>query len=126
MIQELNSSVKVARHILGCGKVFLISVSGAIRKDGVGPRNPEQSPVGTTEMRLRSYINCYMKNVFEDLGFSPEEAAALRLKADLHSKVVKRAAGYSQKQLQAILGEPNRGLVISCGARCRSSAWRCW
>jgi predicted XRE-type DNA-binding protein len=46
------------------------------------------------------------KNVFEDLGFSPEEAAALRLKADLHSRVVKRASGYSQKQLQAILGEP--------------------
>ena len=46
------------------------------------------------------------KNVFEDLGFSPEEAAALRLKTDLHSKVVKRAAGYSQKQLQTILDEP--------------------
>ena len=46
------------------------------------------------------------KSVFEDLGFSPEEAAALKLKADLHSKVVKRAARYSQKQLQTILGEP--------------------
>ena len=54
-----------------------------------------------------SYISLYMtKNVFEDLGFSPEEAAALRLKTDLHSKVVKRAAGYSQKQLQTILDEP--------------------
>jgi predicted XRE-type DNA-binding protein len=46
------------------------------------------------------------KNVFEDLGFSPEEAAALRLKTDLYSKVVKRAAQYSQKQLQTILDEP--------------------
>ena len=46
------------------------------------------------------------KNVFEDLGFSPEEAAALKLKADLHSKVVKSAGRYSQKQLQTILGEP--------------------
>jgi len=46
------------------------------------------------------------KNVFEGLGFSPENAAALRLKTDLHSKVVKRAAGYSQKQLQTILDEP--------------------
>ena len=46
------------------------------------------------------------KNVFEDLGFSPEEAAALKLKADLHSKVVKSAARYSQKQLQTILDEP--------------------
>lgn len=48
----------------------------------------------------------YMENVFEDLGFSPEEAAGLTLKADLHSRVVKRAAGYSQKQLQTILDEP--------------------
>jgi predicted XRE-type DNA-binding protein len=46
------------------------------------------------------------KNLFEDLGFSPEEAAALKLKADLHSKVVKSAARYSQKQLQTILDEP--------------------
>jgi predicted XRE-type DNA-binding protein len=45
------------------------------------------------------------KNVFEDLGFSPEEAAALKLKADLHSQAVKRAARYSQKQLQSILDE---------------------
>jgi predicted XRE-type DNA-binding protein len=45
------------------------------------------------------------KNVFEDLGFSPEEAAALKLKTDLHSKIVKRAARYSQKQLQTILDE---------------------
>src|SRR5258707_13749537 len=46
------------------------------------------------------------KNVFENLGFSPEEAAALKLKTDLHSDVVKRAARYSQKQLQTILDEP--------------------
>jgi len=46
------------------------------------------------------------KNLFEDLGFSPEEAAALKLKADLHSKIVKSAARYSQKQLQTILDEP--------------------
>jgi predicted XRE-type DNA-binding protein len=46
------------------------------------------------------------KNLFEDLGFSPEEAAALKLKADLHSKVVRSAARYSQKQLQTILDEP--------------------
>jgi hypothetical protein len=29
------------------------------------------------------------KNGFEDLGFSPEEAAALKLKADLHTTIVK-------------------------------------
>jgi len=45
------------------------------------------------------------KNVFEDLGFSREEAAALRLKADLHSRIVKYAARYSQAQLQQILDE---------------------
>jgi predicted XRE-type DNA-binding protein len=44
------------------------------------------------------------KNVFEDLGFSPKEAAALKLKTDLHTKVVK-AARYSQRQLQTILDE---------------------
>ncbi len=32
-----------------------------------------------------------MKSVFEDLGFSPEEAAALKLKADLRARVVKAA-----------------------------------
>jgi predicted XRE-type DNA-binding protein len=46
-----------------------------------------------------------VKNLFRDLGFSPEEAAALKLKADLHSKVVKSAARYSQRQLQTILDE---------------------
>jgi len=43
--------------------------------------------------------------VFEDLGFSPEEAAALKLKTDLHTKIVQCASRYSQKQLQAILDE---------------------
>ena len=45
------------------------------------------------------------KNLFEDLGFSPEEAAALKLKTDLHTKIVKCAARYSQKQLQTVLDE---------------------
>ena len=38
--------------------------------------------------------------LFEDLGFSPEKAAALTLKADLHSKIVKAASGYSQRELK--------------------------
>jgi hypothetical protein len=38
--------------------------------------------------------------LFEDLEFSPEDSAALKLKTDLHTKVVKRAARYSQKQPQ--------------------------
>lgn len=45
------------------------------------------------------------KNLFEDLGFSPEEAAALKLKTDLHTKVVRAAARYSQRQVQTILDE---------------------
>jgi predicted XRE-type DNA-binding protein len=45
------------------------------------------------------------KDVFGELGFSPEEAAALKLKTDLHTKVVKVAARYSQRQLQTILEE---------------------
>jgi len=37
------------------------------------------------------------KNIFQDLGFSPEEAAVLKLKDRLHTKVVKAAARYSQR-----------------------------
>jgi len=54
---------------------------------------------------MESRIFRMAKNVFEDLGFSPEEAAALKLKTDLHTKVVKAAAPYSQRQLQTILDE---------------------
>jgi predicted XRE-type DNA-binding protein len=44
------------------------------------------------------------RNVFEDIGFSPEEAAVLKLKADLNTKIVKAAGGYTQKALQRKLG----------------------
>jgi predicted XRE-type DNA-binding protein len=44
------------------------------------------------------------RNVFEDLGFSPEETAALKLKTDLHTAIVKRAARHSQHELQKLLG----------------------
>ena len=43
------------------------------------------------------------RNVFEDLGFSPEKAAASKLKADLHTKIVKAASRHSQRELQNIL-----------------------
>jgi predicted XRE-type DNA-binding protein len=46
------------------------------------------------------------ENVLDDLGFSPELATALKFKADLYQAILKYARGYSQKQLQAILGEP--------------------
>ncbi len=45
------------------------------------------------------------RNVFDDLGFSPEESAALTMKAELHSRIVRCAKHYSQSQLQKILGE---------------------
>lgn len=45
-------------------------------------------------------------NVLDDLGFSPEQATALKFKADLYQAILKSARRYSQKQLQVILGEP--------------------
>jgi predicted XRE-type DNA-binding protein len=46
------------------------------------------------------------RNVFDDLGFSRDEAIALTMKAELHSKIVRCAKNYSQPQLQKLLGEP--------------------
>jgi predicted XRE-type DNA-binding protein len=45
------------------------------------------------------------RNVFDDLGFSPEESTALTIKSDLHSRIIRCAKQYSQNQLQEILGE---------------------
>jgi len=45
-------------------------------------------------------------NVFEQLGFSPSEAAALGMKSKLHALVVRAASKYSQAELQRILREP--------------------
>ena len=45
-------------------------------------------------------------NVLDDLGFAPEQATALKFKADLYQAILKHARKYSQKQLQAILKEP--------------------
>jgi predicted XRE-type DNA-binding protein len=45
-------------------------------------------------------------NVFNDLGFSPEEATALKMKSTLHSKIILRAKGYRQNELQKIFDEP--------------------
>jgi predicted XRE-type DNA-binding protein len=44
------------------------------------------------------------QKLFEDLGFSPQEAAALKLMADINTKIVKAAAGYTQQELQNKLG----------------------
>jgi predicted XRE-type DNA-binding protein len=45
-------------------------------------------------------------NVFDDLGFSPEQATILKFKAELYQAILKHARKYSQKQLQVILTEP--------------------
>ena len=45
-------------------------------------------------------------NVFDDLGFPPEEATALKFKAELYQAILKVARNYSQKELQIILREP--------------------
>lgn len=45
------------------------------------------------------------RNVFDDLGFSPDEAAAATMKSELHSKILRYAQNCSQARLQEILGE---------------------
>ena len=45
-------------------------------------------------------------NVLDDLGFSPEQATALKFKAELYQAILKCAKKYSQKELQVILAEP--------------------
>lgn len=45
-------------------------------------------------------------NVLDDLGFSPEQAIALKFKAELYQAILRFAKKYSQKDLQIILGEP--------------------
>jgi len=45
-------------------------------------------------------------NVLDDLGFSPEQATALKFKAELYHAILRVAKKYSQKKLQIILGEP--------------------
>jgi predicted XRE-type DNA-binding protein len=45
------------------------------------------------------------RSVFNDLGFSPREAAALRMKAELHSKILRYAKNRSQSELAQVLDE---------------------
>ncbi len=43
------------------------------------------------------------QKLFEDIGFSPAEAKALKMKTDLHTEIVKAASRYSQHELESIL-----------------------
>jgi predicted XRE-type DNA-binding protein len=45
-------------------------------------------------------------NVLDDLGFSPEQATALKFKAELYQAILRCAKKYPPKDLQIILGEP--------------------
>jgi predicted XRE-type DNA-binding protein len=45
-------------------------------------------------------------NVLDDLGFTPEQATALKFKAELYQAILTCAKKYPQKDLQIILGEP--------------------
>src|ERR1700682_980544 len=45
-------------------------------------------------------------NEMDDLVFSPENATALKFKAELYRAILKYARKYSQKVLQVILAEP--------------------
>jgi len=46
-------------------------------------------------------------NVFEQVGFSREEAASLKIKSELHSQIIKaiKRRGYTQADLQKRLDE---------------------
>jgi|ERR1700690_838778 len=55
---------------------------------------------------INKAIHVTRGNVFEDIGFSLEEAAILKFKSDLYAAIMKHARRYSQKQLQVILAEP--------------------
>ena len=54
----------------------------------------------------RKPTNVTRGDVLDDLGFSPEQATALKFKAELYQAILKCARKYSQKELQGILREP--------------------
>ena len=45
-------------------------------------------------------------DVLDHLGFSPEQAAALKFKADLYRAIMRYAKKYSPKELEVIFAEP--------------------
>jgi predicted XRE-type DNA-binding protein len=57
-------------------------------------------------MKNANRRNVTRGNVLDDLGFSPEHAAAIKFKAELYQAILKYAKKYSAKELQIILGEP--------------------
>jgi predicted XRE-type DNA-binding protein len=47
-------------------------------------------------------------NIFEDLGFSPDEAAVLRMKTAMHMEIMRviEQHGYSRRDLERVLDVP--------------------
>ncbi len=45
-------------------------------------------------------------SVLDDLDFSPEKAAILKMKAEFHAALLRSAKSFTQKELQKILKEP--------------------
>jgi predicted XRE-type DNA-binding protein len=45
-------------------------------------------------------------DVLDDLGFSPEQTAALKFKADLYQAIMRYSKKYSPKELEIIFAEP--------------------
>jgi predicted XRE-type DNA-binding protein len=45
-------------------------------------------------------------SVLDDLGFSPEKAAILKMKAEMHRALLRVAKGYTPKELESVLDEP--------------------
>lgn len=51
------------------------------------------------------------RNEFEDLGFSREESAALAIRGELYSQIVRAARWYSQAELQRLLHESRPRII---------------
>jgi predicted XRE-type DNA-binding protein len=45
-------------------------------------------------------------NVLDEIGLPHQKTVALKFKAELYQAILKYAGGYSQRELQEILGEP--------------------
>lgn len=58
----------------------------------------------SAEFGIRFEIGCSVS--LDDLGFSPEKAAVLKMKAEFHAALLRSARNYTQKELQTILKEP--------------------
>lgn len=78
------------------------------RKHGSGLKRSKLGWQGRENMKRPASKPAHVTrgNVLDDLGFSPEQATALKFKAELYQAILKYAQKYSQKELQAILGEP--------------------